>query len=291
MTFLYIKNSVDFQEGALALMNETDRYPYSLKLALQKSVYENILDSNMFSAYIPRDMDILRFEDPRKTKMLNIGRYRQPGYIRSTHINQIFSYMGFVKRVQNRDYQKYLPVLYQELGYFLKVIEDVAYNLDIKLSLEIYEEQKRGFESFFKTYHGRHNQDVAWIDKIWKHQMIYLEQIDMLIETLKMRGKVFDYSEEPLYAQILSVCRKFAINGKTELETFIDMDCRFVANCCTKAAMDQDSKVIWSGDTHILLLLRNIYTIPEIFKAFPQIYLHSSYDPLSFAELFPKGAY
>jgi len=71
---------------------------------------------------------------------------------------------------------------------------------------------------------------------------------------------------------------------------FVDMDCRFVANCCTKAALDQRSKVIWSGDTHVLMILRNIYTVPEIFNAFPQIYLHSSYDPLSFAELFPKGA-
>jgi hypothetical protein len=270
-------------------MNGTDRYPYSLKSALQKSRYENILDSNMFSAYIPRDIDILRFEDPRKTRMPNVGRYRQPGYVRSTHINQIFSYIGFIKRTQNKDYQKYLPMLYQELGNFLNVIEDVAYNLDIKLSLEIYEEQKRGFENFFKTYHEQRDQNVTWIGKIWKHQMIYLEQIDMLIETLKMRGKVFDYSTEPLYTQIVSVCRELAFSNKTELETFIDLDCRFVANCCTKAALDQDSKVIWSGDSHILMILRNIYNIPEIFKTFPQIYLRSSYDPRSFAELFPKG--
>jgi len=86
-------------------------------------------------------------------------------------------------------------MLYQELAEFLRVMEDVAYNLDIKLSIEIYEEQKRGFESFFNTYHDRRDHDVEWIGKIWKHQMIYLEQIDMLIETLKTRGKVFDYSE------------------------------------------------------------------------------------------------
>jgi hypothetical protein len=271
-------------------MDRMDRYPYSLKSALQKSRYENILDSNMFSAYIPRDIDILHFEDPRKNKMPNVGRYRQPGYVRSTHINQIFNYIGFIKRIQNKDYQKYLPMLYQELGHFLSVIEDVAYNLDIKLSLEIYEEQKRGFDSFLKAYHEMRDHDFEWIGKIWKHQMIYLEQVDMLFETLKMRGKVFNYSEEPLYAKILSECRGLGARSRTELETFIEMDCRFVANCCTKAALDQDSKVIWSGDTHILKILRNIYTIPEIFKAFPQIYLHSSYDPLNFAELFPKGA-
>jgi hypothetical protein len=269
-------------------MKETDRYPYSIKLALQKSQYENVLDANMFSAYIPRDMDILRFEDPRKTNMQNVGIFRQPGHIHSTHINQIFSYIGFIKRIQNQEYRKYLPMLYQELSDFLAVIEDVVYNLDIRLSLEIYEEQKRGFESFLNTYHNRRDHGVEWIDKIWKHQLIYLEQIDMLSEALKMRGKVFDYKEEPLYAQIVSVCREFAKGGKTELETFIDMDCRFVANCCTKAALDQCSKVIWSGDTHILMLLRKIYTIQKIYKKFPQIYLHSSYDPLNFAELFPK---
>ncbi len=271
-------------------MNGADRYPYSLKLALQSSRYENILDTNMFSAYIPRDMEIVRFEDPRKSRMVNVGVYRQPGHVHSAQINQIFSYIGFIKRVQNRDYRKYLPMLYRELGEFLKVMEDVSYNLDVKLSMEVYEEQKRGFESFFKTYHSRRAHDVEWIGKIWKHQMLYLEQVDMLIETLKMRGKVFDYSDEPLYAQIVSVCREFGVSGGAESETIIDMDCRFVANCCTKAALDQHPKVIWSGDTHILMILRNIYTIPEICRAFPQIYLHSSYDPLSFAELFPKGA-
>jgi len=106
---LYIRNNVDLRKEFLVLMNGTDRYPYSLKMALQQSQYENILDANMFSAYIPRDMDIFRLEDPRKTKMPNVGRYRQPGYVHSTHINQIFSYIGFIKRVQNRDYRKYLP--------------------------------------------------------------------------------------------------------------------------------------------------------------------------------------
>jgi hypothetical protein len=270
-------------------MNEIDKYPYSLKWALQKSQYENILDANMFSAYIPRDMNILRFEDPRsKTKMQKVGIYRQPGHIHSTYINQIFSYLGFIKRIQNQEYRKYLPMLYQELALFLGVIEDVAYNLDVNLSLEIYKEQKRGFESFLSTYHDRRDHDIEWIGKIWKHQMIYLEQIDMLIETLKMRGKVFDYSSEPFYEKIVSICREFTTGDRTESDTFVDMDCCFVANCCTKAALDQRSKVIWSGDTHILMLLRKIYSIPEIYNTFPQIYLHSSYDPMSFAELFPK---
>jgi hypothetical protein len=269
-------------------MNDKVKYPYSLKTSLQKSRYENILDANMFSAYIPRDMNVLRLVDPRKNRMPNIGIYRQPGHIHSTHINQIFSYIGFIKRIRNHAYRKYLPMLYQELAQFLGVMEDVAYNLDIMLSLEIYEEQKRGFESFFKAYHERRDNDIEWIDKIWKHQMIYLEQIDMLMETLKTRGKVFDYSNEPLYVKIFSVCRDFSMKGRKESGTYLDIDCRFVANCCTKAALDQSSKVVWSGDTHILMILRNIYNIPEIYNAFPQMYLHSSYDPMRFAELFPR---
>ncbi len=195
--------------------------------------------------------------------------------------------MGYIKRTQNRQYRKYLPMLYDGLGEFLRVMEDVAYNLDIKVSLEIYEEQKKGFESFSRIYRTRREHDVEWIGKIWKHQMLYLEQIDMLLETIKTRGKVFDHSEEPLYTRIFAICRKFATGGRSESETYIDMDCRFIANCCTKAALDGRPVTVWSGDAHILMILRNIYTIPEIFKAFPQIYLRSSYDPLSFAGLFP----
>ncbi|HEY3275054.1 MAG TPA: hypothetical protein VGJ94_00410 [Syntrophorhabdaceae bacterium] len=268
-------------------MTVMDRYPQSLKSALQGSPYDNILDSNMFSAYIPRELNIERPEDPRRARALNMGMYRQPGHVPSTHINQIFSYMGFIKRTHNWTYRKYLPALYKELGEFLKVMEDVAYNLDIGLSQEIYEEQKRGFESFSRTYHTRQEHDVEWIDNIWKHQLLYLEQIDMLVETLKTRGRVFDYSAEPLYTHIFAFCREFAAGGTTGSETVIDMDCRFVANCCAKASRDRHPIAIWSGDAHILMILRNIYTVPELFNAFPQVYLHSSYDPRSFAELFP----
>jgi hypothetical protein len=64
----------------------------------------------------------------------------------------------------------------------------------------------------------------------------------------------------------------------------------FVANCCTKAAADGGSKVIWSGDTRVAGLLRRIYSIPGLSSTFPQVYLRSSYDPLNFAELFPRPA-
>jgi len=269
-------------------VNRTDRYPYSLKSALQESRFENILDANMFTAYIPRDMDIPRFTDPRRTGTLNVGTYRQPGHINSTHINQVFSCIGYIKRIQNLDHLKYLPLLYEELGRFLLVMEDITYSLDIWLSLEIYEAHKRGFESFFNTYHAQRDQDIEWIDKIRKHQLLYLEKIDTLIETLKARGNVFDYSGEPLYSKIISACRELTEGGAAGSHTANDTGCRFVANCCTKASLDGQSKVVWSGDTHMLKLLRHIYAIPEIHSAFPQIYLRSSYDPMNFAELFPK---
>lgn len=265
-----------------------ERYPYSLRSALQKSRFENILDSNMFTAYIPRDTGMPRFIDPRKSGTRNIGTYRLPGHVHSTHINQVFSCIGYIKRVQNLDYLKYLPMLYEELGRFLAVMEDIAYNMDIILSMDIYEAHKRGYESFLNTYHARRDRDAKWIDGIRKHQMIYLEKIDMLIEALKARGKIFDLSGEPLYTKIVSVCREFTAGEEAGPETSGGTGCRFIANCCTKAAMDGRSKMIWSGDIYILKLLKHIYTIPGICGAFPQIYLRSSYDPMNFAELFPK---
>ncbi len=264
-----------------------ERYPYSLRSVLQKSRLENILDSNMFTAYIPRDMDMPRLVDPRKARKQGVGTYRQPGHVNSTHINQVFSCIGYIKRIQNQDYLKYLPVLYEELGRFLTVMEDIAYNMDIILSTEIYEAHKLGFESFLNAYHTRRDRDVEWIERIRKHQMIYLEKMDMLIEALKARGKIFDLSEEPLYMKIVSACREFTDSGEAGPGGG-DTGCRFVANCCTKAAMDGRSKVIWSGDVYVLKLLKHVYTLPEIYRLFPQVYLHSSYDPMNFAELFPR---
>lgn len=265
-----------------------DRYPYALKTALQQSRFENILDSNMFTAYIPRDAGVPRFADPRRTGTTNVGTYRQPGYVNFPQINQVFSCIGYIKRIQNLDNLKYLPVLYEELGRFLKVMEDIAYSLDIMLPHDIYEAHKRGFENFAGTYHDHRGKDVEWIDKIRKHQFIYLEKIDALIETLKARGCVFDHSEEPLFAAIISVCRGLADGAPAGDGASFDTNCAFIANCCTRAALDGRSKVIWSGDGQVLKLLRHIYTIPDICGAFPQVYLRSSYYPMNFAELFPK---
>ncbi|MDD3846613.1 MAG: hypothetical protein PHC90_09645 [Syntrophorhabdaceae bacterium] len=258
-----------------------------MKTALQESQLENILDANMFTAYIPRDMDIPRFADPRQTA-LDVGTFRQPGHIHSRYINQVFSCIGYIKRIQNLDHLKYLPVLYEELGRFLLVMEDITYSMDIRTSREIYEAQKRGFEGFFASYHRAvHDHDVQWIGTIRKHQFLYLEKIDMLIETLKARGNVFDCSGHSLYEEILETCRGFADN-KAASSTAIDTACRFVANCCAKAALDGQSKVIWSGDMHVLDLLRHLYARPQLYRAFPQVYLRSNYDPMNFAELFPK---
>lgn len=268
-------------------MNRTERYPHSLKSALQESRFENILDANMFTAYIPRDLSIPRFIDPRKT-LLDVGTYRQPGHVRSRYINQVFSCIGYIKRMQNMDHLKYLPILYEELGRFFLVMEDITYSLDIRTPLEIYDAQKRGLGCFLSSYQAPRDRDTEWIDKIRKHQLLYLEKIDTLIETLKTRGSVFDCSKEPLYAKVLSICHRFANSDATGSNTTVDTGCRFLANCCAKAARDGQSKVIWSGDTHILKLLQHIYTIPEIRGAFPQIYMRSSYDPMNFAPLFPR---
>ena len=44
------------------------RYPESLGVALQENPLENILDSNIFSAYIPEELDVPEIIDPRKTQ-------------------------------------------------------------------------------------------------------------------------------------------------------------------------------------------------------------------------------
>lgn len=265
-----------------------DTYPYALKTALQESYFENILDANMFTAYIPRDAEVPHFADPRRPGTMDIGTYRQPGYVNFPHINQVFSCIGYIKRIQNLDNLKYLPVLYEELGRFLKVMEDITYSLDIMVPQEIYDAHKRGFESFVTTYHKARSKDVEWTEQVRKHQFLYLEKIDALIETLKARRCVFDNSGEPLYAAIVSACRELANAAPSGNGAPFETNCSFIANCCTRAALDGRSKVLWSGDGHVLRLLRHIYTIPDICRAFPQVYLRSSYYPMNFAELFPK---
>ncbi len=62
-------------------MKEARSYPQSVFQALQQSPFENILDSNMFAAYTPRELVIPRVKDPRKAHKVQEGIFRHPGYI------------------------------------------------------------------------------------------------------------------------------------------------------------------------------------------------------------------
>jgi len=262
-----------------------DRFPYSFRMALEQTRIENLFDSNMFSAYIPRELLIPRIDDPRQTQRRPIGVERHPGYVHSPKIDQIFSFIGFVKRIENEAYRQYLPTLYKELTLFLRVIEDIVYRLNIAIPAEIYQEQKRGLERFFIAYRENAGRKIEWIGKIWKSQKFYLEHLDMLIETLKMRGRVFDFSEDPLYEEILLVCHGCVDAGEWEAPG--EKDIRCVANCCAKAARDGESKNLWSGDRHILSILKVLYAESALCARFPQIYLYSSYEPGNHSQWFP----
>ena len=185
------------------MTGDIERYPYSLKFAIEQNRFENILDSNIFSAYISPDLPVPQIDDPRKAQSSRNQTQRHPGYVRSAQINQIFEYIGFIKRVKKREYSSYLPVLFQELKKFLRVIEEIVYSMSISISEDIYEEQKKGIENFLEFYHVHGSSKVKWIDKILKQQKYYLENVDMLMETLKISGQVFDYRGDPLYENIL----------------------------------------------------------------------------------------
>ena len=266
-------------------MEKIEQYPYSLKSVLQENKFENILDSNMFSAYIPRELPIPRIDDPRKAEASVKNTLRHPGYIRSAKINQIFSYLGFIKRTENRRYREYLPVLFQELKKFFSVFEDIIFTLDVTISEEIFLEQKSGFQNFIDSYSAQTHNEIEWIEKIWKHQKIYLENIDMLLETLKLRGQVFDFKEDLLYEEILAFCENYFHDNSSRGPG--NTDYHFVANCCTKAARDNKPKTIWSGDRHITKILTTLYKKSHLRKELPGIYLRASYDPRHYSQLFP----
>ena len=67
-----------------------------------------------------------------------------------------------------------------------------------------------------------------------------------------------------------------------------ETDFNFVANCCSKAAADNESKTIWSGDRHITRILAALYKHSDLTNQFPQIYLRANYLPLHFNQLFPN---
>jgi hypothetical protein len=254
-------------------------------VALTRTRLEHVLDSNMFSAYIPRELPVPRVEDPRKTQKGPAGCARHPGYLHGPKIDQIFSYIGFVKRLEHETYRQYLPLLYRELTLFLQVMEDIVYRLNVTIPAEIYREQKRGLENFFLAYREHAGGGIDWIVNIWKHQKLYLERLDTLIEALHARGRVFDFSGDPLYDTIVQACRAAA--GADGEEGPDEVDCRCVANCWVKAARDGESKNLWSGDRHILRLVKALSARPALRADPPQIYLYSNYEPDNYARWFP----
>jgi hypothetical protein len=257
-----------------------------MKALLQRERFENVLDSNMFSAYIVRDLPIPKVDDPRKIQTNTGGVERYPGYVRSVKINQIFNYIGFIKRIENREYTQYLEPLFQELNVFLKVMEDIIYSLNVAIPVDIYEEHRRGLENFLKSCPPPAAHHIEWIGSIWKNQKLYLEHIDMLIETLRVRGRVFNFRGDPLYEKLLRAGKAVtAGTGVGELPG--ETDIRFIANSCVKAARDGESKTLWSGDTHVLRILKHIYANEGLAAEFPQIYLRSGYEPLNLIQIFP----
>jgi len=265
-----------------------NRYPDSLKSVLEANPYENILDSNIFSAYIRPDLPVPQIDDPRKTQAHHGGIRRHPGYLRSSQINQVFTYIGFIKRTDNKAYRPYLPILFRELNRFLRVLEAIIFEMDVTVSKEIYDEQKDGLENFLASYEVQPHNEIEWIEKIWKQQKIYLENIDMLLDTLKLRGRTFDFSEEPLHDQLVTFLKRFFSGSPVERPSITDY--AFVANCCAKAIKDQAPKTIWSGDIHIIRILEALYSDESGFsKMLPPIYLRASYTPRHYEQLFPRS--
>jgi hypothetical protein len=256
------------------LAEDTERYPYSLKSVLENNTFENIVDSNIFAASLPPDLPVPQIDDPRKTQSSHHRTQRYPGYIRSGQIDQIY-----------REYREYLPILYKELKEFLKVLEEIVYSQAIAISEDIYNEQKRGLKNFFASFHGRPDHRIKWIEKIWKHQKNYIENVDMLIETLKLSGQVFNYKEDPLYETIVSFCEDYF--RRTTSHPPSTTDVHFVANCFTRAARDNKPKTIWSGDKDITEILKVLYGEIHVDMEFPEVNQRGNYIPYQYAQMFP----
>ncbi len=266
-------------------MPELLNYPDILKNVFEANKYENIVDSNFLNAYIPQNFPIPRIDDPRKSDGSNGGALRHPAYVKSSEINQIFNYIGFIKRVNNREYAQYLPILFQELRRFVRVIEEIIYTPSISISEDIYDELDAGLQSFFDAYHTRSCDRDSWVEDIWKQQKMFLEQIDMFLKTLKINGQVFDLKSDPLHEVIVSFCKNYFHDIRKDPPG--ETDINFVANCCSKAAIDNRPKTIWSGDKHITRIIKALYRHSNLTKEFPQIYLRANYQPFFFKQIFP----
>lgn len=266
-------------------MQELETYPDILKNVFEENQYENIVDSNFLNAYIPHNFPIPRLDDPRKSEASSEGVKRHPSYVKSAEINQIFNYIGFIKRVHNREYAKYLPLLFQELKRFVRVIEEIIYTPSISISEDIYVELDTGLQNFFDAYHSRSCDKDSWVEEIWKHQKLFLEQIDMFLKTLKINGQVFDLKSDPLHEDIVAFCKNYFHDIRKDPPG--ETDINFVANCCSKAAMDNKPKTIWSGDKHITRIIKALYRHSTLTNQFPQIYLRANYLPFYFSQIFP----
>jgi hypothetical protein len=265
-------------------MQDIENYPYILKHLFEGNEYENIVDSNILSAYIPLDFPVPQLSDPRKDPAPDKG-FRHPSYVPADRINQIFNYIGFIKRIHDKEFEQYLPLLFAELKRFIRVLEDVVYEPSISISEDIYNELYAGLQNFFDAYHNRTCDKGSWIEHIWRQQKFYLEHVDMLVKTLKINGQVFDLKSNPIHREIVSFCKDYYRDHSNHPPE--DTDILFVANVCSKAAWDNESKTIWSGDRHIYQLLKIIYEHSGLASKFPQIYLRASYLPFKFIQLFP----
>jgi len=266
-------------------MQDKERYPYLLKSVLEQNQYENIVDSNILSACLPSDLPVPYLDESRKAESTAGGITRHPGYVRSAQINQVFNYIGFIKRVKDKEYREYLPILFNELNRFQNVFEEIVFTANITISEDIYLEQKKGLQNFFTFYSGRGSRQVRWIEKVWKQQKNYLEKIDTLIDTLMVSGQVFEFKKDPLYEKIVTFCANY-FQGDTRGAPG-ETDIRFVANCYSKIARDGESKTIWSGDAHITRILKILTDKFFAVKQMPQIYQRANYLPRHFKQLFP----
>ena len=267
-------------------MVATSGYPYILKNVFETNQYENIVDSNFLNAYIPANFPIPKIDDPRKTQWSGAGTVRHPLYVKSSEINQIFNYIGFIRRSNQRSLAQYLPLLFQELRRFIRVMESVVYAPNISISEDIYMELDAGLQLFFDAYQARTNDKNSWVEDIWRQQRLFLEQIDMLLKTLKINGQVFDLKSDPLHRPVVDFCKNYFHDAGMDPPG--ETDFHFVANCCSKAAVDNQPKTIWSGDRHITRILTALYKHSNLTQEFPQIYLRANYLPLHFNQLFPS---
>ncbi len=200
-------------------------------------------------------------------------------------INQVFSYIGYIKRSKNEKFKEHLPILFSALDRFIRILVDIVYKPDLITTEDIFMEQQSGLKNFLNMFHHRKQHKEQWIESIWNHQKLFLDNIDRVLNSLKRRGKIFDYKNDPFHETIVSSCRLYFQEHHAELPG--DTDLNFVANCCLKAAHDGRPKTIWSGDRHIERILKSIFSQPHLSNDIPQIYQRANYFPHSYSQIFP----